>query len=74
MVSMGFPVLPLVISMLGSASTAFWILQIIKCYTQEPEGVLRTFWLLFIAFTNVIGAIAYLLYSEYRKRRSVDFK
>lgn len=68
LVSPGLPILPVLFSMLGSALTAFWILQFIKCYTQEPAGNLKTFWLLFIAFTNFVGALAYLLYAQYLKR------
>jgi hypothetical protein len=70
LVSPGLPVIPLLFLMLGSALTALWIWQFIKCYTQEPSGILKTFWLLFIAFTNVIGALAYLLYTQYLRKRT----
>lgn len=72
--SPGLPVLPVFFSMLGSALTAFWIWQFIKCDTQEPTGISKTFWLLFIAFTNVIGALAYFLFTQYHKKRNIDFK
>jgi hypothetical protein len=66
--SPGFPIIPVIFIMLGSGLTALWIWQFIKCYTQEHAGIQKTFWLIFIAFTNFLGALAYLLYTEYPRR------
>ena len=50
------------VSVLGLASTAFWIWMLIDCATKEPDqGHTKAVWILIIVFTHWIGALIYLL-------------
>lgn len=47
---------------LGMAGTVFWVWMLIDCVTREPaSGDDRLAWTLVIAFTHLLGALAYLL-------------
>lgn len=49
------------LSILGLASTAFWIWMLIDCATKEPDrGNTKAIWILVIVFTHWIGALIYL--------------
>ena len=58
------------VSVLGLASTAFWIWMLIDCATKEPDqGNTKAVWILIIVFTYWIGALIYLLARRPDRRR-----
>ncbi|HPC81736.1 MAG TPA: PLD nuclease N-terminal domain-containing protein [Thermoanaerobaculaceae bacterium] len=60
----GFPAVSILggVLGLGLAGTVFWVWMLIDCVTKEPNGSdNRIAWALVIAFTHVVGALAYLL-------------
>ncbi len=46
---------------LYAAGTIFWIWMIVDCAIKEPGGIDKTFWILWLVMSHVIGALMYLL-------------
>ncbi len=60
--SLGLVVIALFLFGIGIASTAFWIWMLVECATKESnEGNDKLVWILIIIFTQLIGALIYLL-------------
>lgn len=59
----------LIVLLLASILTIYWTWQLIRCYRQEPDGINKVAWLVFIALTHSAGATVYLLYRLIYKRR-----
>ncbi|MGQ9513336.1 PLDc N-terminal domain-containing protein [Thermodesulfitimonas sp.] len=50
------------------ASTAFWVWVLITCALEEPPGKPKVVWVVLIALTHWVGALAYLFWKSFQKR------
>ena len=64
--SLGLPEL-LVVAVIGIGGTIFWIWALIDALTKEPDKNQRIVWVIVIALTHIIGALAYVIMRKSRR-------
>jgi len=58
----------LAIGIVGLAATAFWIWALVTCALEEPRGKSKAVWVVLIALTHWVGALAYLFWKSFQRR------
>ncbi|MEW6574021.1 MAG: PLDc N-terminal domain-containing protein [Bacillota bacterium] len=58
----------LAIGIIGLASTVFWIWVLVTCVLEEHPGKVKAVWVVLIALTHWVGALAYLSWKSLQKR------
>ena len=61
----------LIIWVIGLAVSAFWAWTLIDCATKQSDKNTKLAWIIIIAVTGVIGAVAYWLFRR-PKRMELD--
>lgn len=59
-------ILPLFLFVL--AATAFWIWALVTCALEERPGKPKAVWVVLIAVTHWVGALAYLFWKSFQRR------